>query len=161
VEEGRKFNEQLYAIVSQDLDTRAAAKRIEELYKTRMSSMNEEQRKAFEPMMDQQMKQATTPWFRYFLRYDPGPTLRKLHCPVLAMNGELDLQVSPQQNLPVLAKALEDAGNADYEIVKLPRLNHLFQTATTGSPSEYAGISETISPAALDLMTSWILRHLH
>jgi pimeloyl-ACP methyl ester carboxylesterase len=161
MEDNRKFNEQLYAILAQDIDTPTAAKKVEDLYKARMASMNDEQRKAFQPMMESQMKQATTAWFRYFLKYDPGPTLRKVRCPVLAMNGELDLQVSPAQNLPALAKALEDGGNTDYEIVKLAKLNHLFQTATTGSPGEYAAISETVSPVALDLMTAWILRHTH
>ena len=47
-----------------------------------------------------------------------------------------------------------------YEIVKFARLNHLFQTATTGAPGEYATIPETISPAVLDTMAAWILRHV-
>jgi len=40
--------------------------------------------------------------------------------------------------------------------VELDGLNHLFQTATTGAPSEYAQIEETMSPRALDLITGWI-----
>ena len=90
------------------------------------------------------------PWFRYFLTYDPAVALRKVKCPVLAINGSLDKQVLPDQNLPAIRKALEEAGNKHFEIDELPGLNHLFQTAKTGSPAEYAEIEETISPVALE-----------
>jgi pimeloyl-ACP methyl ester carboxylesterase len=100
----------------------------------------------------------TSPWFRYFLSYDPATALRKLTCPVLVLNGSKDLQVPPAQNLPAIRKALEEAGNQHAEIDELPGLNHLFQTAKTGSPAEYAQIEETLSPVALDKIASWILR---
>ena len=101
---------------------------------------------------------ATAPWFRFFISYDPATALRKVACPVLAINGSLDLQVPPAQNLPAIRKALEDGGNKHYEVDELPGLNHLFQTAKTGAPGEYGEIEETISPVALDIMASWILK---
>jgi fermentation-respiration switch protein FrsA (DUF1100 family) len=104
------------------------------------------------------IQQLTSPWMRYFLTYDPATALGKLTCPVLAINGSLDLQVSPAQNLPAIRKALEDGGNKHYEVDELPGLNHLFQTAKSGAPSEYGQIEETISPVALDKMASWILK---
>jgi uncharacterized protein len=110
-----------------------------------------------DPQLGAQVKLLTSPWFRYFLAYDPGPTLRLVKCPVLALGGEKDLQVPVQQNLPVIRKALEDGGNKHFEVVELPGLNHLFQTAKTGSPLEYGSIEETISPVALEKMSSWIL----
>ena len=64
----------------------------------------------------------------------------------------------PRPNLPAIAAALEAGGNADYAAVKLPQLNHLFQTATTGSPSEYEAIAETLAPAALGVIGEWIAR---
>jgi pimeloyl-ACP methyl ester carboxylesterase len=103
-----------------------------------------------------QIKQFTTPWFRYFLTYDPATALRKVTCPVLAINGEKDKQVLPQQNLPPIRQALEQASNKHFEVDELPGLNHLFQTAKTGSPAEYAGIEETMSLVALEKMSSWI-----
>jgi pimeloyl-ACP methyl ester carboxylesterase len=103
-----------------------------------------------------QIKQITSPWFRFFLTYDPAIALRKLTIPVLAINGSLDLQVPPAQNLPVIRKALE--GNKHAEVDELPGLNHLFQDAKTGAPSEYGQIEETISPVALDKIASWILK---
>jgi hypothetical protein len=111
-----------------------------------------------EPQVGAQIRTITSPWFRYFLTYDPATDLRKVTCPVLAINGEKDTQVLPRQNLPVIRKALEQAGNKHFETDELPGLNHLFQTAKTGSPSEYAQIEETISPVALDKMASWILQ---
>ncbi|HEV3039611.1 MAG TPA: alpha/beta fold hydrolase [Candidatus Angelobacter sp.] len=105
------------------------------------------------------IQQATSPWFRYFVAYDPSSALIKVKCPVLAINGEKDLQVPPGQNLPAIRKALEAGGNKDFEVNELPGLNHLFQTAKTGSPSEYGSIEETISPVALEKMASWILKH--
>ena len=109
--------------------------------------------------LDVQFKMAATPWFRYFVMYDPATALRSVDCPVLVLNGELDLQVVPAQNLPPIAKALEEGGNRDYLIVKLPKLNHLFQTSRTGSLDEYSKIEETIAPVALETMSGWILKH--
>ncbi len=105
-----------------------------------------------------QIQQITSPWFRYFLTYDPASALRKVTCPVLAINGSLDKQVLPDQNLPAIRKALDEAGNKHVEIDELPGLNHLFQTAKTGAPTEYAEIEETMSPIALEKITSWILK---
>ena len=104
------------------------------------------------------IKQVTSPWFRYFLTYDPATALRKVTCPVLALNGSLDKQVLPSQNLPAIRKALAESGNPHVEIDELPGLNHLFQTAKTGGPSEYSQIEETISPVALEKMSTWILK---
>jgi fermentation-respiration switch protein FrsA (DUF1100 family) len=105
-----------------------------------------------------QIKMLTSPWVRFFLTYDPATALRKVTCPVLALNGSLDLQVPPAQNLPAIRKALEESGNKHFEVDELPGLNHLFQTAKTGSPSEYADIEETMSPVVLDKIASWILK---
>jgi len=111
------------------------------------------------PNADAQLKQIMSPWFRYFVTYDPAPTIEKVKCPVLAMNGEKDLQVVPNQNLPVLESALKKGGNKDFRIVRLPDLNHLFQTAKTGLMSEYGQIEETMSPVALDTASQWIRQH--
>jgi len=102
------------------------------------------------------IQQFTSVWFRFFLTYDPAPALRKVTCPVLVLNGEKDKQVLPSQNLPPIRKALEDGGNKHFEIDELAGLNHLFQTAKTGSPMEYAQIEETMSPVALEKMATWI-----
>ncbi|HEY1607561.1 MAG TPA: alpha/beta hydrolase [Allosphingosinicella sp.] len=108
------------------------------------------------PTTDKQriLDQLATPWFHYFLRYDPSPNLRAIRVPVLAMGGSLDRQVPPVENLAAIRAALKD--NRDATIVELPGLNHLFQTAKTGAVGEYAEIEETVAPIALDLMAKWI-----
>lgn len=91
-----------------------------------------------------------------FLVHDPRPALRQVKAPVLVLNGDLDLQVHPSQNLPAIVQALSDAENPDVTIVRLPRLNHLFQTAETGAATEYGTIEETIAPHVLTLTSDWI-----
>jgi pimeloyl-ACP methyl ester carboxylesterase len=102
-------------------------------------------------------RQFMIPWMRFFLTYDPRPTLMKVRCPVLALNGSKDFQVPPKENLAAISAALKQGGNRDATVKELPGLNHLFQTATTGAMSEYATIEETIAPAALDEMSGWIV----
>lgn len=102
--------------------------------------------------------QLSSGWMRDLLDYDPRPTLAKVKCPILALNGSKDGQVPPEQNLPAIRQATR--GNPDVTIVELPSLNHLFQTAKTGAVGEYADIEETISPIALDTMSAWIGKHV-
>jgi hypothetical protein len=102
------------------------------------------------------VKQSSSPWMRYFALYDPAPALAKVTCPVLAMGGELDLQVPVDQNLPAIEAALKKGGNKDYSVVRLPGLNHLFQTCKKGTPGEYVQIEETMSPVALDTIATWV-----
>jgi pimeloyl-ACP methyl ester carboxylesterase len=102
------------------------------------------------------VKQSSSPWFRFFATYDPAPALTKVRCPVLAIAGELDLQVLPGQNLPAIGAALTQGGNQHHTVLELPGLNHLFQSARTGLPAEYGQIEETMAPAALDAITTWI-----
>jgi fermentation-respiration switch protein FrsA (DUF1100 family) len=113
---------------------------------------------ASDAQIEAQIKTLTSPWLRFFLTYDPAVALRKLSIPVLALNGSLDLQVPPAQNLPPIRKALAEAGNQHAEVDELPGLNHLFQDAKTGSPAEYGQIEETISPVALDKIATWIVK---
>ncbi|MFV1986117.1 MAG: alpha/beta hydrolase family protein [Gemmatimonadota bacterium] len=103
----------------------------------------------------QQLTQVTTPWFRYFLTYDPATALRETRVPVLTLFGELDLQVTPKQNRGPLAEAL--GSNPDVTIETLPKANHLFQVAITGSPSEYATLEKEFVPGFLELIGDWIV----
>jgi len=96
------------------------------------------------------------PWMKYFLFLDPTIALAKVKCPVLAINGSLDLQVPPTENLSAIKKHIESNGNSNVTIKEFPRLNHLFQECATGSPNEYGSIVQTISPEVLKTMTEWI-----
>ncbi len=97
------------------------------------------------------------PWVRFFVAHDPRPALAKVRCPVLAVNGTLDTQVSWERNLPEIARALAEGKNRDFTIRAFVGLNHLFQTAGTGKLEEYAEIEETFAPSALRAISSWIV----
>lgn len=107
-----------------------------------------------------QVEQVTSPWMLYFIKYDPATVLQKVHCPVLALNGEKDLQVPPKENLSAIKTALAKGKNKNVTIKEMPNMNHLFQECTTGSPSEYSEIEQTFSPVALDVMTNWVLKQV-
>ena len=107
-----------------------------------------------------QVNQLTSPWMQFFIKYDPSIILEKVKCPVLAINGAKDLQVSPKVNLDAIKKALEKGGNKNVTTKELPNLNHLFQECETGLPSEYVTIEQTFSPIALDEITKWILKQV-
>ena len=95
-------------------------------------------------------------WFRYFLLTDPAIFWEKVKCPVLALNGEKDLQVNYTANLNGIRNALKKGGNRKVTIKSLSGLNHLFQHCTTGLPTEYNSIEETFSPEALQIIAEWI-----
>mgnify|MGYP001615961299 FL=1 len=155
----RAAQESTFAIVKAEQDTAAAARRIRALAGRLFAHVGGDQKQAGSAMQRQLEQQAgfvASAWFRFFLTYDPAPTLRKVKCPVLALNGSKDLQVPPAEDLAAIAGALEAGGNRDFKTVELPNLNHLFQTSATGSVAEYGTIEETIAPAALDTMTAWI-----
>jgi pimeloyl-ACP methyl ester carboxylesterase len=103
-----------------------------------------------------QVTQARTPWFRFFLDYDPAATLRAIDTPVLALFGERDLQVLPSQNRGPMETAFREGHHPDYTIRILPGANHLFMPATTGSPAEYATLPKEFVPELLPLITEWI-----
>lgn len=106
--------------------------------------------------IDQMAGRLFLPWMRYFLKYDPETTLAKIKIPVLALNGEKDIQVAAKENLAGFDKFLTQAGNKNFRTISFPNLNHFFQHAETGAVSEYASIEETISPEVLNIIREWI-----
>jgi fermentation-respiration switch protein FrsA (DUF1100 family) len=151
-----------FSVVKEEQDNTIAREEIRKLLNNEMANMSEEEKQHLgysEANLDAQTQALLSPWMRFFLTYDPKPTLTKVKCPVLAINGEKDLQVPPEENLRAVENALKAGGNKDYTVKEMQGLNHLFQTAQTGSPTEYAKIEETISPAALEFIGNWILEH--
>lgn len=96
------------------------------------------------------------PWMRFFLDYDPSDNIRKTRCPVFALNGDRDCQVIVSQNLTAIRQLLPPSKKNLFK--EYPGLNHLFQHSTTGAPTEYAGIEETISEEVLNDIAQWLLQ---
>jgi len=156
-------SKRIYSILKSGQDKQAMKEAIRRMFEEDMAKLSEEERKKeelSEEAIEAQLKQILSDWFLYFLTYDPRPVLHDVHCPVLALNGEKDLQVPPKENLAEIGKALKAGGNSDVTLKEMPGLNHLFLTAETGSVSEYGKIEETISPAVLQLMGGWILERM-
>lgn len=153
-QQNQKMQEALFNIIKTETDS---LKRIDRLQRTMSNGqyfmLNDEQKAA----VDNQIKTVDNKWFRFFLQYDPYPALVKLQCPVLALNGEKDLQVPPKENLAAIEKALTEGGNKNFKTMEIPGLNHLFQTCETGAIAEYAQIEETFSPKVLDILLEWML----
>ena len=106
--------------------------------------------------VDALISQLLSPWYRYFLAFDPASALRQATCPVLALTGGKDLQAPAALNLPAIRRALQEGGNRHFEVVEMPGLNHMFQVADTGSPAEYGQIDETIAPVVLEKLARWM-----
>ena len=112
-----------------------------------------------EKFIKEQVDQLVNPWIIFFLKYDPAPALEKVKCPVLALNGEKDLQVPPKENLSAIETALKKGMNDKVTVKELPGLNHLFQECKTGTPGEYIQIEQTISPSALEEINRWMMEN--
>ena len=102
------------------------------------------------------VKQLCSAWMRWYIGFDPAQNLSKLTCPVLAINGENDLQVPPYLNIPVIDSVLSKNGNKHFETHTLPGLNHLFQRCKKCTLSEYKSIDETMDPSALEVIGKWM-----
>ncbi|HEX3148646.1 MAG TPA: alpha/beta hydrolase [Gemmataceae bacterium] len=149
------LHKKLFPLVKEGADSAKLKAALKELEK----DFTDEEKKELAKVQDAAAASVgalATPWFKFFLNYDPDPTLKKVKCPVLAINGEKDLQVPPKENLAGIEKSLKAGGNMDVTVKEFPNLNHLFQTSKTGLPSEYGKIEETMSLAVLEMIAEWI-----
>ncbi len=151
----------LFRIMDEKMDEKTVRSRVAAALKEFVAALPESERKALgesgSALSETTIAQVNSPWLRSFLHFDPRSVLRKVHCPVLAINGEKDLQVPAKQNLAEIAKALKAGGNEHVKTVEVPGLNHLFQPCRTGAPSEYAAIETTIDPQVLKIIGDWIV----
>ena len=112
---------------------------------------------ALPPAMKQNIhsvRETKDPWVAHFISFDPAGSIMNITCPVLALNGENDVQVIAESNIPRLKELLKDNGK---NVIKTyPGLNHLFQHSETGMPDEYGKIEETMSTEVLNDITDWI-----
>lgn len=105
---------------------------------------------------------ATNAWIRFWLDYDPVPTLRRVRQPVLVLHGATDWQVSPA-DAEVAASALRAAGNRDVTVRVLPAINHLFlaDPDPVASVEHYTQLpSKTVPPEVLGALADWLAARL-
>ena len=148
-----EINSKLFDLVNKSTDNEKLKADMTILLKADTTKLSNEMSQ--DEFIAEQVNQLASPWMQYFIKYDPAPTLEKVKCAVLAVNGGKDMQV-PKENLTAIENALKKGGNTHVTIREFPELNHLFQECKTGAPSEYAEIEQTFSPIALDQITKWI-----
>jgi pimeloyl-ACP methyl ester carboxylesterase len=107
-----------------------------------------------EKTLMQQCYSFMMPWMRYFVKIDPKPYLKKVKCPVLAVNGSQDIQVAAGPNLEAIRINMPQ--NKDITCSEIPGLNHFFQHCKSCSVQEYGELEETFAPELLKVMENWL-----
>jgi hypothetical protein len=154
-----EIQRQVFDIVEETKDPATAEKRLRDLLEGQVSTLSERQRQVVGLTPDgisAQVKTMLSPWFRGLLAYDPRLALRAVKCPVLAVNGEKDVQVAARENLESIRENLAAGGNQRVRTVALPGLNHLLQKCETGAVFEYGSIEETMNAEALRVIGEWV-----
>ena len=166
IAENRARQETIFEVLKSEPDLGPAGEAIEAIVRAGFETASEEElaqagvtdSASLETAVAAQVQQVNSRWFRYFLTYEPAETIEQVTVPVLAINGEKDLQVPYEENLREIEAALQRGGNTRYEIHAFPDLNHLFQHSETGHPNEYQAIEETWSVEVMEVIAGWILK---
>ena len=146
-----KLNEEKYGIIYATRDSVTLRDNLRE-FVTRNSSNPMLQVVIGGMDLERYLDLETNPMVRCVFQYDPTENLKRVKCPMLAINGTLDFQVGCEENLSAIARLVPHATITPYE-----GLNHFFQTCNdwVGS-SNYAIIPETMSPIVLKDITEWL-----
>jgi pimeloyl-ACP methyl ester carboxylesterase len=151
----RAQQQRIFAIVKGAENAEAMRRDLRLLFSAgRYDAMDAAQKEA----VDRRIAHLVTPYFGSILTFDPRPVLPRIHCPVLAVAGEKDMQAPPRENLAAIEAGLLKGGNTRHVVSELKGLNHLLQTAPTGSPNDYSTIEETMARSALETIGGWIVK---
>ncbi|MCE3295945.1 MAG: alpha/beta hydrolase [Crocinitomicaceae bacterium] len=151
-----ELNRKFYDILLNEQDDDRAREQIEQIVREHQNSMPVEISKQISDELPQLTRTMLSPWFRYFINFNPEHFLRQINCPVLAINGSKDCQVSAIENLDGIRKSVKETNNKNVYTYIMPDLNHLMQHCETGSVNEYIKIEETFSEEVMKIMTDWI-----
>ena len=140
---------QIFRTVKETPDDTVANQRISALIDEAAvtKGLTEEQARATRQLM-------TVKFVREELNDDPIRYLKSVHVPVLALVGSLDRIVPAEPYVAAMTPVLNTIPGSKVQV--LPGLNHLMQTARTGSPREFSVIKESIAPLALRVIGDWV-----
>ena len=159
-----KVRKKLLTIAKEETDTQATKAHMHAIIAEYLQGLSEEQLRESKKLpfaitpenAGSIIDMFNSPWYRFFLTYDPTISLRELTMPVLALNGDHDWIALSQIALPIIEQSLKAAGNKDFTVLETKNMNHWFQTCKTGALAEYGTIQETLSPAVLEIIAQWI-----
>ncbi len=167
VEDLLRSHRRFFKLLRRDANIQELKTAVTSIVKHSIAWQSEEEKKRIvedDDALNQQVQCVLTafasPWFRFFIDYDPRPALENVDCPALLIFGELDMQVLAEENCKAMVDALQKRGSSNLTVKTFPRANHLFQDAKTGSPSEYAELEKTFVPGFLEFISDWILEHV-
>jgi pimeloyl-ACP methyl ester carboxylesterase len=159
IERDLEINKKILNIIATVKDSMKAYNKLRDLYSDFRASLPDEdllKKKYSVQSFKNQLKFMLSPWFKYYLTYNPSETFKNINIPVLVVFGGKDVQVNAQKNNEAIINAFRKAGNQNIKDIIFPNLNHLLQKSQTGLPNEYSKINETISPEVLDTLISWL-----
>jgi len=95
-------------------------------------------------------------WMRQFMVYDPAPELARIEVPVLAVTGDRDLQVDPDD-----LGVMRDLVKGPFQALRLPGVTHLLRAE--GSKRGLSGYKEQarrpVDPRVISAVTGWLADH--
>jgi len=145
----RAMDQKIFDVVAQTPDNTTAQARVNAVIDEALAAnaITEDQAK-------QTRNTLTVGLVRTELDDKPIEYLKRVHVPMLALVGSLDKVVPADAYVPVMRPVLETIPGSKLQV--LPNLNHVMQTAHTGSPREFGMLEETISPVALQVIGDWV-----
>ena len=143
--------DQLFAALTSERDEADLRPEVEEIVRRQFEANGVPAAQQDESQVRAAVDQALDPWMRYFLAFDPRPVLGAVRAPVLALNGELDLQVDGRQNLTAIAEGPRGGRQPQrHGAQACPGTTTSSSAPPRALIGEYSAIEETVSPAVLD-----------
>jgi pimeloyl-ACP methyl ester carboxylesterase len=160
IENSVAINQRIYEVIKKSKSTDDAMKRVGKLWDELSAQLSDEEKAKYNMTPGNKFTAIQTfssPWFYTLFQIDPAKYLKKIKTPVLAISGEMDLQVNAIATGNNLTKYLKKKELLSF--INAKGLNHLLQPCTTCSPDEYEHIETTIAPEVLDIIVTWLKFH--
>lgn len=158
IDESLEISSKIYKMLSKEDSSAVVIEKYKKIVADYTKNMTPEQRKRYD-LTDlsiiQQSAVISSPWFITLFKIYPEKYIKKIECPVYAINGEKDTQVNYATHLPIIKKYVLKKSPLN-KVESFKNLNHLFQECETGMLDEYGKIEQTISPNVLNCMLLWL-----
>lgn len=158
IEETLEISSKIYKMLSKEDSSSVVIEKYKKIVSGYTKNMTPEQRKKYnltDFIIIQQSSVISSPWFMTLFKIYPEKYIKKIECPVYAINGEKDMQVNYATHLPIIKKYVFKKSSLN-KVESFKNLNHLFQECETGMFDEYGRIEQTISPNVLNSMLLWL-----
>ena len=149
------INKRIYEVIKKSKNTEEAMKRLGTLWDELSAQLTDEEKVKYNMTPENKFTAIQTfgsPWFYTLFHIDPIKYIKKIKTPVLAISGEMDMQVNAIATGNNMVKYLKKKELLHF--INAKGTNHLLQPCTTGSSDEYPLIETTIAPEVL----GWIVR---